>query len=137
MTNHDIAWLTGLAVTAIPTIIYYILLMTEDYGPIERRARRFAILASVIVFIAIWSVTTSIYTIISELAGIFLMFPSIGLSAVAVWHVSRLTYRKMGVARNHNAKALKGLLFGRDSFLELLFMKPWDVVEISVSSRRA
>ncbi|WP_018078802.1 hypothetical protein [Thiobacillus denitrificans] len=108
MTNNDIAWLAGLAVTAIPTIIYYILLMTEDYGPIERRARRFAILASFIVFMAIWSVTASIYSFVSELAGIFLMFPSIGLSAVAVWHVSRLTYRKMGGGKESQSSSSEG-----------------------------
>lgn len=96
MTNNDIAWLAGLAVTVIPAVTYFILLMTADYSPIERRARRMTILVSVIVFLAIWSVTAYVYTFVSELAGNFLMFPSIGLTAVALWHVSRITYRKMG-----------------------------------------
>lgn len=96
MTNNDIAWLSGLIVTMIPAVIYFILLMTEDYSLIERRARRSAILASVIVSAAIWSVTVAVHTLVSELAGNFLVFPSIGLTAVAVWHVSRITYRKMG-----------------------------------------
>lgn len=96
MTNNDIAWLAGLVVTMIPAVIYFILLITADYSPIERRARRSAILASVIVSAAISSVTVTVYSLVSELAGNFLVFPSIGLTAVAVWHVSRITYRKMG-----------------------------------------
>lgn len=96
MTNNDIAWLSGLAVTMTSAAIYFILLVTADYSPIERRARRLAILASVIVSAAIWCVTVAVYSLVSELIGNFLIFPSIGLTGVAVWHVSRITYRKMG-----------------------------------------
>lgn len=96
MTNNDIAWLLGLAVTLIPTGIYFILVITADYRPIERRARRLAILASVIVPAAIWSATATVYFFVSELIGNFLMFPSVGLTAVAVWYASRITYQKMG-----------------------------------------
>lgn len=49
MTNNDIAWLSGLAVTMTSAAIYFILLVTADYSAIERRARRLAVLASVIV----------------------------------------------------------------------------------------
>jgi predicted metal-binding membrane protein len=96
VTDNDIAWLAGLAATMIPTAIYVILLVTRDYRPIERRARRFAILASVIASVAIWSVTATVFFLVSELIGNFLMFPSIALTAVAVWHASTITYRKMG-----------------------------------------
>lgn len=96
MTDNDIAWLSGLAVTLIPMVIYVILLLTRDYSPIERRARRLSILASVIAAVAIWSVTATVFFLVSELVGNFLMFPSIGLTAVAVWHASTITYRKMG-----------------------------------------
>lgn len=96
MTDNDIAWLSGLVVTLIPAAVYFILRITEDYSWIERRARRLAILASVIVSAAIWSVTVVVYSFVSELIGNFLMFPSIGLTAVAVWYASWITYRKMG-----------------------------------------
>lgn len=96
MTNNDIAWLSGLAVTMIPTVIYFIVLLTRDYSPIERRARRLAILASVVASAAIWSVTVAIYLFVSGLVGNFLVFPSIGLTALGVWHASRITYRKLG-----------------------------------------
>lgn len=99
MTNNEIAWFSGLAVTMIPTAIYVVLLITEDYSPAERRARRLAILASVVVSVAIWTVTAAVYSFGSEVVGTFLMFPSIGLSVVAVWHASRITYRKMGGGR--------------------------------------
>lgn len=102
MTNYDIAWLSGMAVTMIPTVIYFILLMTADYSPIERRARRLAILASVIVSATIWGGTATIYTLVSELVGIFLIYPSIGLTGIAVWHTSRITYRKMGGGSESN-----------------------------------
>lgn len=99
MTNNDIAWLSGLIVTLIPAAICFILLITGDYSPIERRARRLAILASIIVLVAIWSTTATVYFLVSELIGNFLTFPSIGLAAVAVWYASRITYRKMGGGR--------------------------------------
>lgn len=96
MTDNDIAWFSGLVFTLIPAAVYVILLITEDYSPIERKARRLAILASVIVSAAIWSVTAAVYSFVSELIGNFLMFPSVGLNAVAIWYASRITYRKMG-----------------------------------------
>lgn len=96
MNSNDIALLSGMALTLISAVVYFILLMTTEYSPIERRARRLAILASVMVTAVIWSLTVTVYTLVSELAGNFLMFPSIGITAVAVWYASRVTYRKMG-----------------------------------------
>lgn len=96
MTNNDIAWLSGLATTMIPAIIYFILLITADYSPVERRARRLATLAAVIASAGIWSITVAVYFLFSELVGNFLVFPSIGLTAIGVWHASRITYRKLG-----------------------------------------
>lgn len=96
MTDNDIAWFSGLIVTMVPAVIFFILLITSDYEAIERRARRFAILASVLVSATIWSVTTVVFFFVSELVGNFLMFPSVALTAVAVWYASRITYRKMG-----------------------------------------
>jgi membrane-associated HD superfamily phosphohydrolase len=96
MTNNDIAWLSGLIVTLIPAVIYFILQITADYSPLERRARRLAILASVIVAAAILSATATVYSFVSELIGNFLMFPSLGLTAVAIWCASRITYQKTG-----------------------------------------
>lgn len=109
MTNNDIAWLSGLTVTMIPTVIFWILLMTEGYNPIERRARRLAILASVIATAAIWSTTAIMHFFVSELIGNFLMFPSIGLTAVAVWHASRFTYRKMGGGKESQNSPSQGV----------------------------
>lgn len=96
MTNNDIAWFAGLVVTLIPALVYFVLLITADYSPIERRARRFAVLASVIVSAAIWSATATVYSFVSQLIGSFLMFPSIGLTAVGIWYASRITYLEMG-----------------------------------------
>lgn len=96
MTDNNIAWFAGLITTMIAVAIYAILLMTRDYSPTERRARRLAILASVIVLVAIWGVTLAIYLFVSELVGNFLAMPSIGVTAVAVWHASTITYRKTG-----------------------------------------
>lgn len=96
MTNNDIAWLSGFAITLISAIIMFIMMMTEDYPPIERRARRLAILASVVTSAMILGTTAAVYFLVSELIGNFLMFPSIGLTAIAVWHASKITYRKMG-----------------------------------------
>lgn len=118
MTNNDIAWLAGLTVTITPVVIYVILLMTADYNPIERRARRLAILVSVIVFVAIWTVTASIYSFVSELAGNFLMFPSIGFSAVAVWHVSRITYREMDGGKESQSSRSGMPQYGHDPVLD-------------------
>lgn len=96
MTANDIAWLAGLAATMITAAIWFIVLVTRDYSPVERRARRLAILASVLVSAAIWSVTVTIYSLFSQVVGNFVMFPSIGLTALAIWHASRITYRQMG-----------------------------------------
>lgn len=96
MTDNNIAWFAGLIVTMIAAAIYVILLMTRDYSPIERRARRLTILASIVGSVAIWGVTLAIYLFVSELIGNFLVIPSIGLTGVGVWHISRTTYRKMG-----------------------------------------
>lgn len=96
MSDNNMAWFAGLIITMIAVAIYAILLMTGDCSPIERRARRLAVLASVIVSVAIWGVTLAIYLFISELVGNFLAMPSIGVTAVAIWHASTITYRKMG-----------------------------------------
>lgn len=96
MTDNDIAWLSGLVATLVPAAVFVVLLITADYEPIERRARRLAILVSVIVSVAIWSVAAAVYSFVSELIGNFLMFPSVGLNAVAIWYASRFTYRKTG-----------------------------------------
>lgn len=95
MSEIDIAMLSGLAVTIIPAIIYFILLMTEDYSPIERRARRLAILAGVVSAGVIFGTTAIVHFRVSEMIGAFLMYPSVGLTGIAVWHASRITYRKM------------------------------------------
>ena len=102
MTNNDIALFSGLGVTLISGAVYIILLLTEDYSPTERRARRLAILAAVIAPAAIWSATAAVYSL-SELIGSFLIFPSIGIVAVAVWYASSTTYRKMGGGNGSNA----------------------------------
>lgn len=96
MSNNDIAWFSGVIATLISAAIYFVLLITADYRPIERRALRLAILASAIVSAAVWSVMAAVYSFVSELVGNFLMFPSIVLTGIAVWHVSRITYRKTG-----------------------------------------
>lgn len=101
MTNNNIALFSGLVVTLISAATYFILQMTADYNPTERRARRLAILVSVIVSAAIWSVVVAIYSF-SELVGSFLVYPSIGLTAVAVWHASKITYREMGGGNGPN-----------------------------------
>lgn len=99
MASNDIAWLAGLITTMISAAIWFIVLVTRDYSAIERRARRAAIIASVTASAAIWGVTVTVYSI-SELMGNFLIFPSIGLTAIAVWHASRITYQKMGGGRS-------------------------------------
>lgn len=99
MTNNEIAFLSGLTVTLIPLIIFFIMMITDEYSPVERRAIRLAILASVVASAAIWGTTAVVYFLISELIGNFLLFPSMGLTAIAVWHASRITYRKMGGGR--------------------------------------
>lgn len=96
MTDNDIAWISGLAVTMVSVAIYVILLVTADYNPIERKARRLAILASTIVSAAIWAITATVFSLVSELIGNSLIFPSVGLTGVAVWHASRITYGRMG-----------------------------------------
>ena len=101
MTNNDIALFSGLVVTLISAAVFFILQMTADYSPTERRARRLAILASVVASAAIWSATVAIYSF-SELVGSFLVYPSIGLTAVAVWHASRITYRELGGGNRPN-----------------------------------
>lgn len=95
MTNNDIALFSGLIVTLILVCVYIILLLTADLSPIERRARRLAILAAVSASAAIWGATAAVYSL-SELIGSFLIFPSIGLVAIAAWHASSAAYRKMG-----------------------------------------
>lgn len=95
MTENNIAWLAGLVTTMISAAIWFVVMVTRDYSPVERRARRAAVIASVTASAAIWGATVTIYSF-SELAGNFLIFPSIVLTAVAVWHASRITYRKMG-----------------------------------------
>jgi heme A synthase len=101
MTNNDIALFSGLVVTLISAAVFLILEMTADYSPTERRARRLAILASVVVSAAILGATVAIYNF-SELVGSFLVYPSIGLTAVAVWHASRFTYRALGGGNRSN-----------------------------------
>lgn len=104
MTNNEIAWLAGLVATMIPGLIWFIALLTQDYSPVERRARRSAIFASVTVAATITSATVAAYSL-SELVGNFLVFPSIGLTAVTVWHASRITYRKMGGGKLQDNRA--------------------------------
>lgn len=107
MSEIDIAALSGMAVTIIPAIIYFILLMTKDYSPIERRARRLSILAVVVAAGVIFGTTAAIYFLVSEVIGAFLMYPSVGLTAIAVWHASRITYQKMGGGRESTDRPLQ------------------------------
>lgn len=96
MTDNDIAFFAGIVLTLMLEAVYIILVMTADFSPVERRARRLAILASVAVSAVIWTMTVAVYSLVSELVGSFLIFPSIALTAIGVWHASRITYRKMG-----------------------------------------
>lgn len=109
MSEIDIAVLSGLAVTVIPAILYFILLMTEDFSPIERRARRLAILAGVVSAGVIFGTTAIVYFRVSEVIGAFLMYPSMGLTGVAVWHASRITYRKMGGGQESTGNPSQGV----------------------------
>lgn len=101
MTENDIAWFAGLVFTMISATIWFIVMVTRDYSPVERRARRAAVIASVTASAAIWGTTVAIYSF-SELAGNFLIIPSIALTGLAVWHAGRITYRKMGGGRSQD-----------------------------------
>lgn len=96
MSDVEIASLAGVVVTLVSVIAFFIYLITDDHNPIERRAKRLAILAGVASVAAVVGAVVAIYFFVSEVIGAFLWFPSIGLAVIAVWHASKTTYRLMG-----------------------------------------
>lgn len=92
MNDNDLAFFIGTVVFLIGFIVFGVLALTQDLNPIERRARRVAILAAMAtVTVTLGSVAFTFYYV-SEFIGSFLAMPSLGITAVATWYTTRLTY---------------------------------------------
>lgn len=96
MTSNELAFFMGLLATLLAMTILVLKVATEDYSPVERRARRFAILAGVVAAALVVGAEQAIYFNVSQVVGAFMAMPSVGLATIAVWHASRMTYRKLG-----------------------------------------
>lgn len=95
MNPKDIAFLAGTVTMLVTVVVYMIIMMTSDLNPVERRARHGAILAGVLAGAAVIGCQVALYVYVSEVAGSFMIAPSIGLAGIAIWHSVRLTYRRL------------------------------------------
>lgn len=96
MTQIEFAFLSGAAATLLVMVVLGIKASTEHFPPVERRARRLATAAAVGAALAVVGAEASLYFFVSEVAAAFMAYPSVALAALAVWHTSRIAYRKMG-----------------------------------------
>ena len=96
MTQIEFAFFSGAMTTILVMVILGIKASTEHFPPVERRARRLATAAAVAAALAVAGAEAILFFFVSEVAGAFLAYPSLALTALAVWHASRITYKKMG-----------------------------------------
>ena len=96
MTQIELAFFAGAMATLLVMAVLVIKVATDHFLPRERRARRFATAAAIGAALAVIGAEAILYFFVSEIAGAFLAYPSLALTALAVWHASRTTYRKMG-----------------------------------------
>ena len=96
MSPNDFAFFMGTVVLLIGAIIFIVFYATENFNPVERRARRFAVLAAAMSAAAVIGSVVAIYLFVNKVAGSFLAMPSIGIAGVAVWHATWMTYMQLG-----------------------------------------
>ena len=96
MTQIEFAFFAGAMATLLVMAVLVIKVATDHFLPRERRARRFATAAAIGAALAVIGAEAILYFFVSEIAGAFLAYPSLALTVLAVWHASRITYRKMG-----------------------------------------
>lgn len=99
MNQIEFAFFSGAMATLLVMAVLVIKVATDHFLPRERRARRFATAAAVGAALAVAGAEAILYFFVSEVAGAFMAYPSLALAALAVWHASRITYRKMGGGR--------------------------------------
>lgn len=107
MSSNELAYFMGLLATLLAMSIFILKVATEDYSPVERRARRFAILAGVAALALVVGSELAIYSFVSQVIGAFMAMPSVGLATIAVWHASRMTYRELGGGREKKISSPK------------------------------
>lgn len=96
MTQIEFAFFSGAMATLLVMVVLGIKASTEYLPPLERRARRLAIVAAVGAALVVAGAEAILYFFVSEVAGAFMAYPSLALAALAVWRASKITYRKMG-----------------------------------------
>ncbi len=109
MTQIEFALFSGAMATLLVMAVLVIKVMTEHLPPVERRARRLAIAAGVGAALAVVGAEAILYFYMSEIAGAFMAYPSLALATLAVWHASRITYRKMGGGRESTDNPSQGV----------------------------
>lgn len=107
MTQNELAYFMGNVVTLLVMTIIIVKISTENFGPIERRARRFAILAAVVAIAALIGAEVATYLYVSEVIASFMVLPSVGLGFLAVLHATRMTYRWMGGGKEEKIASQK------------------------------
>lgn len=96
MTQIEFAFISGAIATLLVMVVLGIKASTEHFPPVERRARRLATAAAVAAALVVIGAEAILYFFVSEVAAAFMAYPSVALAALAVWHASKITYRKMG-----------------------------------------
>jgi cytochrome bd-type quinol oxidase subunit 2 len=106
MTQIELALFSGAMATLFVMMVLLIKVATEGFPPVERRARRFATAAAISAALAVIGSEAILYFFVSEVAGAFMAYPSLALTALAVWHASRITYRELGGGRECKNRTL-------------------------------
>ena len=96
MSESDAALMWGVFFTLGVMAVWFVGIMTADYAPIERRARRFATLAACLAVGAIAVLVWGIYRYVSEVAAMFLIPPSLPTAMLVAWFGADVTYTIFG-----------------------------------------
>ena len=96
MSESDVALISGALATLGGMAVWAVSMLTADFTPVERKARRFATLSACLAVGAVAIFEWGIYRYVSEVAAMFLIAPCLPMAALAAWFGAQAAYRMFG-----------------------------------------